>query len=113
MAGSGMQGMPAAFSSVIAEGREFEEGTFFVLGFDSTRDKYILQHDTNHCGDLLDDRLMSTYTEIGFPPLKRDGVGWVPVTYLGEQGFLPPPRWLRGRLLDLTARFQPNHFSLT
>jgi hypothetical protein len=78
---------------------DFDEGTYFVLGYDSANRKFVLQHDTDHCGDLGDHWHTCTYTELNLVP--------------GEPDQLPPKGWLERLLTDLTTRFGPNHFSLT
>ena len=72
----------------------FDEGVYYVLSFDSSHSKFILQHDTAHCGVLGRHWDWSTYTEIQPNPP-------------------PPPGWLCDHLLDLTTRLGPNSFSST
>jgi hypothetical protein len=107
---------------------EFEEGIYFVLGFDSVRRTFVLQHDTSHCGVLGDHWCTSTYTEIHLPdewPTAHEVeprvmvAGYfviVPPSQFesDEPGDrLPPPGLLRRFLLDLTSRHEPNYFSST
>ena len=100
---------------------KFDEGTYFVLGFDSYNRKFILQHDTNHCGLWGHHWLTNTYTEIAVPPEQWliDRV-MLEVTDRppnmepsGSPDQLPPEGWLQLILMDLTAKFQPNQFSIT
>jgi hypothetical protein len=96
--------LPAAL-----DGNEFQEGTYFVLGFDITHGRFVLQHDTDHCGDMGDHRLCTTFTEIKLPIL-ADDAGFASASYPDR---LPPAGWLGRLLATLTARFRPNHFSVT
>jgi hypothetical protein len=95
----------AAASEAAPRDIEIDEGTYFVLGYDSHNRKFVLQHDTDRCGDWGDHWLTCTYTELNVPfDLWR-----VP----GEPDQLPPKGWLERLLADLTTRFSPNHFSIT
>ncbi len=107
--GQGRQDAPSRGLPDVVAGKDFEDGTYFVLGFDTIHGRFVLQHDTDHCGDFGDHRLCATYTEIALPllTLKREPIA------ARYPDTLPPPGWLRQLLSTLTARFQPNHFSVT
>lgn len=99
----------------------FDEGIYFVLGFDSNNRKFVFQHDTNHCGMWGAHWFTNTYTEITVPPdvwllkeMMLEETDWPPkVEPADSSDKLPPEGWLQRFLLDLTGRFQPNHFSVT
>ncbi len=108
---------------------EFDEGTYFVLWYDSHERKFVLQHDTDRCGEWGDHMFTCTYTELHLLP--ELWVDWrrLTATKEGESAFarecesacassrdpdaLPPEGWLQRLLMDLTAKFGPNHFSVT
>jgi hypothetical protein len=103
------------------EPSDFDEGIYFVLGYDSQHRKFILQHDTEHCGDWGDHMFTCTYTELHLHPglrLDRERV-LVAEEHLSaiarsrDPDQLPPEGWLQRLLMDLTAKFGPNHFSIT
>lgn len=83
------------------------DGTYFVLSFDSQRGKFVLQHSTSHVGIHSPDHERSTYSEI-HPDFQvfgnSDSI---------SSGSPPPEGWLKNHLIDLTARFEPNHFCIT
>jgi len=86
------------------------EGVYYVLSFDRTKDRFILQHDCEHCGRWGPHWEVATYSEIrpnrmGEMLERRDD---------SQEGFdVPPEGWLRDHLLTLISRFQPNTFSYT
>ena len=85
------------------------EGVYYVLQFDKSNGRFILQHDTAHCGIWGPQWEASTYTEI-----RPTGRTWSGT--LGEREATegcPPPGWLRDHLVDLVRRFGPNTFSVT
>lgn len=84
-------------------------GVYYVLCFDEAKDRFVLQHDTAHCGTAGPHWEVETYTEILLQP------SMTPVDR-GERGALrghPPVGWLRDHLRRLTSSFGPNHFSDT
>lgn len=88
---------------------EFDEGTYFVLGSDSCHGKFVLQHDTNHCGMMGDHWLTSTHTEIHLIP---DGSEAEMSDLVGLLS-IPSGGWLERFLSALTSKFKPNNFSVT
>ena len=98
--------------------RPFTEGTYYVLSVDRLGGRFVLQHDTSHCGIHGPHWSRCTYTEIHF-------AGALGSVYLDEiqrriqrttfeRLEKPPPEgWLREHLVDLTNQFQPNTFSIT
>ena len=84
---------------------EFEEGTYYVLGFDPQNGRFLLQHDTNHCGATGPWRERASYTEILLGADGQDHDERLMVT--------PPNGWLREHLTQLLSQFGPNQFSLT
>ena len=92
----------------------FDEGTYYVLRFDRRSGKFILQHDTAHCGDLGPHMDLCTYTEIHFvgsyAEMQRHVQGTKHERLVAAPG---PEGWLTDHLVDLTRRFQPNQFSFT
>jgi hypothetical protein len=91
--------------------REFDEGTYFVLGFESSKGKFVLQHDTNHGGVMGDHWFTNTYTEIRLPSNLWPGPEFADAIDLNNP--LPASGWLQRFLLALTARFRPNSFCVT
>lgn len=91
-----------------------DEGTYYVLRFDRRSGKFILQHDTARCGDWGPNMDLCTYTEIHLDGMyarrQRHLQGAKHERPLAEPG---PDGWLADHLVDLTRRFQPNHFSIT
>ncbi len=96
---------------------EFDYGTYYVLSFDPGARMFVLQHDTDHCGMFGRPWHRRSYTEI-------DVRGWVldfpeftqrehVTNYEERLDEFPEVGWLQNHLLDLTARFEPNHFSET
>lgn len=84
---------------------EFDPGTYYVLSFDPRNGKFLLQHDTHHCGALGPTWERISYTEIllGADAPDHD-----------ERLMLTPPNgWLRDHLTQLLSRFHPNQFSMT
>jgi hypothetical protein len=83
------------------------EGVYYVLSFDRPNGKFVVQHDTSHCGRMGPHWQVTTYSEIR------------PI--LMETGLISDPRkpdqlpagWLRDHLQHLISRFGPNHFSAT
>jgi hypothetical protein len=91
---------------------DVDEGTYYLLGLDPQGGRFLLQHDTFHAGRSGPHWQRQTFTSIHFAgPAAPSGVT------LGAMSPSlpdpPPSGWLRGHLAQLTARFQPNHFSLT
>ena len=85
---------------------------YYLLRFEPSRCKFILQHDTNHCGVGGRHWQWTTYTEIvvAGPELALiSDTGEI----MRELERCPPRGWLRDHLLDLTTRFGPNFFSIT
>jgi len=82
------------------------DGVYYVLSFDRPNDRFLLQHDTMHCGIWGPHWETSTYTEIQRP---MTGIGNQP----GATSTYPLAGWLRDHLLDLITRFRPNTFSVT
>lgn len=72
------------------------DGVYYVISFDRRNNRFVLQHDTHHCGMWGPHHEEATYTEISL------------VMHAS-----PPIAWLRDHLLDLTTRFGPNVFSIT
>jgi hypothetical protein len=93
---------------------DIDEGTYYVLRLDRRSGKFILQHDTAHCGDWGPHMDLCTYTEIHVAGIharsQRHVQGIKHERLLAEPG---PDGWLRDHLVDLTTRFQPNRFSIT
>lgn len=73
---------------------DFDEGTYFVVSLNRQRSCFVLQHSTHHAGELGPQFSLRTFTEIAALSIPVDG-------------------YLRWYLLALTARFEPNHFSVT
>ena len=107
-------------------------GTYFVLGFDSTHGKFVLQHDNNYVGMFGDHWITTTFTEIELAKAwllddvsdlicARKGIERKSLVSLmsGPEDFarwwvdLPPPGFLRRILSTLTSQFKPNTFSMT
>ena len=97
---------------------DFDEGIYYVLRFDPRGGKFILQHDTAHCGITDSHWNLQSFTEIrlvgpGNPDYLKH------LRQVGgtkhEASFTMPPQdgWLRDILTDLTSHFKPNHFSIT
>ena len=84
---------------------EFDPGTYYVLAFDPRNGKFLLQHDTNHCGALGPAWERISYTEI---LLGADGRN-----HDERLMQMPPNGWLRDHLTALLSRFGPNQFSFT
>jgi hypothetical protein len=83
------------------------DGVYYVLSFDKANNRFVVQHDTAHCGMWSHNWEVTTCSEIQFNILRmtRD-----------ERGAIsdhPPVGWLRDHLLNLITRFGPNHFSIT
>lgn len=84
------------------------QGEYYVLWFDEPHGKFILQHDTHHCGLWGPHFEVTTYSEIcpWWWGIDSDARRSTDMEY-------PPPGWLRDHLERLTAQFGPNHFSVT
>ena len=84
-----------------------DEGTYFVLGFIGAG-KCVLQHDTSRGGDIDDQWFTQTSTVIDLSEAsvheRLDA---------SARASLPPQHLLERFLVALTAKFQPNWFSLT
>ena len=102
----------------------FDEGIYYVLSFDCSAAKFVLQHDTAHCGDWGLHFMWNTYTEIQWivPSSLQEEAhqaakilgGASRVTELVTDINRPPPEgFLRDHILALISRFGPNHFSIT
>jgi hypothetical protein len=96
----------------------FDEGIYYVLSCDRSGGRFVLQHDTRHCGMMGPHWSRCTYTEINIAGAPGGAVDDIqqPVTdtTLEHRREKPPPAgWLREHLVDLTSRFEPNHFSVT
>jgi hypothetical protein len=104
--------------SQVTEPEQFEEGTYFVLRTVTAEGKVALEHDTHHAGVMGDHWFTRTFTEID---LERAGTTEHHKVAMMEKNLeayhrvpsLPPSGLLRRILLKLTARFEPNHFSIT
>ena len=103
-----------------AEPRSFDEGIYYVLGFDGDSPRFILQHDTQHCGMAGPHWATNSYTEIHFvdPGVWSEyREGTLPPELAGplhlDDGLRPATGWLAGHLLTLTKKYDPNYFSLT
>ena len=103
-----------------AQPREIDEGVYFVLGFDSLSVKFVLRHSTERCGSLGPHWETASFTEIqAVAPDLRNAVraGQLPQSLAKrlqlDKDLIPAVGWLRGHLLDLTAKFAPNKFSIT
>jgi hypothetical protein len=85
------------------------EGVYYVLSVEKSSGRFVLQHDTSHCGMRGPHWEVATYTEISLDP-------WVtpatPEEYKARRGY-PPVGWLRDHLRRLTTAFRPNTFSVT
>lgn len=105
-------------------------GTYFVVGFDSTQGKFVLQHDNNYVGMFGDHWVTSTFTEIELAKARslddvsdficaREGIERKDLMGLDPEHLarwwvgLPPPGFLRRILSPLTSQFKPNTFSIT
>jgi hypothetical protein len=71
------------------------DGTYYVVHFDKSNRRFVLQHETCHVGIVGPHHELATFTEIQ-PRVER-----------------PPEGWLRMHLLGLVARYKPNRFCLT
>lgn len=98
---------------------DFDEGTYYVLSVDRGSGRFVLQHDTNHCGIYGPHWHQSSYTEIHFGSYLElydlaEDFRQPQGTEHGQRLDSPPADgWLRNHLIDLTARFKPNHFCNT
>jgi hypothetical protein len=97
--------------------REFDEGSYYVLGLDRQSGTFIFQHDTRHAGADPEFNVRS-FTEIEL--LALDNPDYIRLwretggTAQAARVATPPPvGWLCNILVRLTERFQPNWFSLT
>jgi len=79
-------------------------GVYYVLSFDKPNMRFVMQHDTSHCGMLGPHWEVETYTAISRQVLSPDAT---------HDDAYPPSGWLRDHLFELTARFRPNVFSGT
>ena len=86
------------------------EGTYYVLSLDEPGSRFLLQHDTHHCGIMGPHWFHETFTAIRF----EGTPGAPPVGGRPEVESVPlPGGWLKGHLMVLTKRFEPNVFSVT
>ena len=99
---------------------DLDEGIYFVLCYDRHNRKFVLQHDTDHCGDPDDSWFTFTYTELHLHPWlyqedspRSEETFRLAIARARDVEQLPPKGWLERLLMDLTAKFSPNHFSLT
>ena len=104
---------------------DFDEGIYYILQFDRSSAKLVLQHDTRQAGmDIEPYWDLESYTDIrldGFfrqrqmhrehhPTIQGQVEGTEHDMLLAEPG---PEGWLRDHLVALTTRFKPNWFSET
>ena len=102
-----------------------DEGTYYILQFDRSNAKLVLQHDTLWGGADVDPYWdLESYTDIrldgGFrqlqmhrehhPTIQGQVEGTEHDRLLAEPG---PEGWLRDHLVELTTRFQPNQWSIS
>jgi hypothetical protein len=80
-----------------------------VLWFDKPNGRFILQHDTSHCGLMGPHWEVATYTEIHPHPMTTRAIPGEPGTVPAH----PPVGWLHDHLGQLINRFAPNNFSRT
>ncbi|HEY6927361.1 MAG TPA: hypothetical protein VI653_28055 [Steroidobacteraceae bacterium] len=101
------------------EPSQFDEGVYYVLSVDLRAKKFVLQHDTAHCGDFGPHWYQQSFTEIQFAGLGDVDYMKLFLQQVGDsesQGRAPAPTQsgqLRDLLVNLTSRFQPNRFSIT
>ena len=88
----------------------FDQGTYYIVSFEKTRGKFVLQHDTGHCGVAGPNWSISTFSEIDAAPGPPEVLSH---ESQGPPGSPPPKGWLRDHLVYLLDRFEPNHFSVT
>jgi hypothetical protein len=114
--------LPENEAAIPAPSNEFDEGTYFVLGLEASTGKFVLQHDTFHCGEMGVHWFTRTYTEIDLweaamhhSLLKSTpgGTGPTPDVRPGWTNSIPPSGMLGRFLQDLTGRFRPNDFCIT
>ena len=85
------------------------DGIYYAFSFDKSNGRFVLQHDTAHCGVMGPHWELVTYTEIRPHP-------FMTCVAPEERGALrchPPVGWLRDHLQRLIASFGPNNFSVT
>jgi hypothetical protein len=85
------------------------DGEYYVLWFDKPNGRFILKHDTSHCGTMGPHWEVETYTEIRPGPFTTSSAHEEPK----KAGGHPPIGWLRDHLGRLVSCFAPNHFSVT
>ena len=102
-----------------------DEGIYYVLSLDRRAKKFLLQHDTVHCGDFGPHFFQKSFTEIWLAGLGfghadyMRSLGQVGESESKERVPVPPQNGqlrdgqLRDYLVNLTSRFKPNHFSIT
>jgi len=107
-----------------AEPCDFDQGAYYVVGFNAEEGKFVVQHDTHRVGCMAPHWQRATYTEIGVNgaaqgarsrPARRPGIveKWM-IRKDDPPELQPPPAgWLRDHLLDIVSRFGPNTFSVT
>lgn len=102
-----------------ARPEQFEVGTYFVLSFVHSEGRFVLQHDTNHCGVMGDHWFTSTYTEIHLAAAWRNDEMASRIAAGNDdplQDFekyldrVPPAGLLQRFLLALMTKFAPNEF---
>lgn len=84
-------------------------GVYYVVSYDSSNGRFVLQHDTSHEGIMGPHWEVATFTEIRPNPSRTD------VTAAGHlvPGDHASTGWLRDHLLRLITRFGPNSFSVS
>ena len=104
---------------------DFGECIYFILQFDRSSAKLVLQHDTRQGGaDIEPYWDLESYTHIRLggwfhqlqlhrehhPTIQGQVEGTEHDRLLAEPG---PEGWLRDHLVELTTRFQPNQYSIS
>jgi hypothetical protein len=100
------------------EPRVVDEGIYYVLSLDRRARKFLLQHDTVHCGDFGPHFWQESFTVIQLAGLGNADylklLAQVGDSESKERVPVPPETGqLRDYLVDLTSRFSPNHFFIT
>jgi hypothetical protein len=94
-----------------ATSAEAIQDTYFLLSYDEKHARFLLQHDTYHCGMMGPHWRRNTFTEI-----HTESVATEPplgLRALNHERSPLPDGWLKDHLMELTERFQPNVFSAT
>lgn len=105
-----------AIDGILQTPDDSDQGTYFVLSCDRSDRSFLFQHDTVHVGVWNLSWCHETFTKIRIG-CGLEGNNLREMIEHMDRGYEsdPPPKdgWLHEHLMDLTSRFQPNHFSAT